>query len=290
MKMIEYGIRRLYFTVTSNPHRIYIDALSEIADANDINICRNDRAREDYQESKINVLIATESPAVVEAEDWLDPGMDFHAEFSFGDFYNLEQYYSLRRMHAGRDYWVSLDKSNSYDDKSNLVSTVISEKTQLSGQAMRHRVAEEYGDQVDTYGAGVDNYVEDKSDTLDDYMFQVVIENGKYPEYISEKFFDCIKTNTIPIYWGGEVGVKKMGFDTDGVIFFENIGGLSNILSNISEDTYDNLRPSAMDNRSRLIQIRNEIKKQFYLDNIRLGFLRDKKDNLSKGKYHLKFE
>lgn len=37
---------------------------------------------------------------------------------------------------------------------------------------------------------------------LNDYMFSVAIENTIQPNYISEKFFDCILTNTVPIYFG----------------------------------------------------------------------------------------
>lgn len=41
-----------------------------------------------------------------------------------------------------------------------------------------------------------------KKTGLNDYMFSIAIENTTQPNYISEKFFDCILTNTVPVYFG----------------------------------------------------------------------------------------
>ena len=57
-----------------------------------------------------------------------------------------------------------------------------------------------------------------------------MIENGKYPEYVTEKLYDCIKLGTVPIYWGGEEALRKMGFDIQGFIFFDSLEELEEIL------------------------------------------------------------
>jgi hypothetical protein len=41
-----------------------------------------------------------------------------------------------------------------------------------------------------------------KFDALKDYRFSICCENSREKNYISEKFFDCILTNTVPIYYG----------------------------------------------------------------------------------------
>lgn len=41
-----------------------------------------------------------------------------------------------------------------------------------------------------------------KKDGLINYKFSLCIENSHEKNYISEKFYDCILTNTIPIYYG----------------------------------------------------------------------------------------
>lgn len=41
-----------------------------------------------------------------------------------------------------------------------------------------------------------------KIDAIKDYKFSLCSENSNEKNYISEKFFDCILTNTVPIYYG----------------------------------------------------------------------------------------
>jgi hypothetical protein len=59
---------------------------------------------------------------------------------------------------------------------------------------------------IDFYGWGdKDNlkpFVSRKYDAIKDYKFCLTIENSRENYYISEKFYDCILTNTIPIYYG----------------------------------------------------------------------------------------
>ena len=59
---------------------------------------------------------------------------------------------------------------------------------------------------VDFYGWGeIDNlkpFARTKYDAIKDYKFCLTIENSRENYYISEKFYDCILTNTIPIYYG----------------------------------------------------------------------------------------
>lgn len=59
---------------------------------------------------------------------------------------------------------------------------------------------------VDFYGWGESNnlkpFAKQKYGTIKDYRFCLTIENSREKNYISEKFYDCILTNTIPIYYG----------------------------------------------------------------------------------------
>lgn len=287
----EFGLRKLYLSVSDEPRSMFVDSISAIAEQQGINICYNEDTRSQYDPSMTNVLVVTEGPALVEADDWLDPSMDFHAEFSMGDFYGLNNFFSICHLHAGRDYRVALDVDRMYPDKPKLVSIVFADKDRFPGQAMRHRVAAEYGDIVDAYGSGVGEYLYEKSRSLDPYMFQVVVESGKYPEYVSEKFYDCLKTHTVPIYRGGREGIERLGFDTDGILFFENMEELGEILDGLSADDYERLRPHAMTNRERLVEIRNQMKGEFYIDFVRLGFLVTSDDErFEETRNHLRFE
>ena len=41
-----------------------------------------------------------------------------------------------------------------------------------------------------------------KHETLRDYEYSIAIENACEDNYVSEKFFDCILNNTVPLYYG----------------------------------------------------------------------------------------
>jgi hypothetical protein len=59
---------------------------------------------------------------------------------------------------------------------------------------------------IDFYGWGEFNnlkpFARQKYGAIKDYRFCLTIENSREKNYLSEKFYDCILTNTIPIYYG----------------------------------------------------------------------------------------
>ena len=57
-------------------------------------------------------------------------------------------------------------------------------------------------DKIDFYGSSVNKHISLKKDGLVDYKFSICIENTNENNYISEKFYDAILTDTIPIYFG----------------------------------------------------------------------------------------
>jgi hypothetical protein len=67
-------------------------------------------------------------------------------------------------------------------------------------------------------------------------MFSITVENCQQDYYFSEKLIDTILTGTIPIYWG----CPSIGdfFDIDGLIVFNTLDELENILDNISPELY----------------------------------------------------
>ena len=79
-----------------------------------------------------------------------------------------------------------------------------------------------------------------KKDALVDYRFNISIENSYEENWISEKFYDNILTNTIPIYFGCK-NIKNI-YHEDGYILIEDINDLdgtikliNNVLENADE-------------------------------------------------------
>ena len=95
---------------------------------------------------------------------------------------------------------------------------------------------------------------------LKDYRFCIAMENDYANNYFTEKLLDCMLSGTIPIYHGCK-NIEKY-FDINGIITFETVDELVNILNNLTEKDY----------KSRLsaIQKNYEIALTWWEDNDRL--------------------
>ena len=82
--------------------------------------------------------------------------------------------------------------------------------------------------------------------------FLIVFDN-----YFTEKIIDCFASKTIPIYYGCP-NLSKW-FDMNGVITFDNVSELVDIMDFISEDYYNS--------KQDVIEKNYEIAKQFHSDN-----------------------
>lgn len=125
-----------------------------------------------------------------------------------------------------------------------MISMIASNKRITEGQNLRVQWAEMLEGQVDLYGRGF-NEIENKEDGLCDYMFSVVIENGFYESYFTEKILDCFASGTIPVYMGSpDIGKY---FNTDGIIQLTEE-------FDISDEIYYNKMNAIKDNLERCKQ------------------------------------
>lgn len=109
-------------------------------------------------------------------------------------------------------FWI---KDCKIHQKSKMISFITSNKNFTEGHKKRLEWVKMIGDQVDIYGRGF-NEIDNKEQGLCDYMFSVVVENGFYESYFTEKILDCFATGTIPVYMGSEDICNY--FNCDGII------------------------------------------------------------------------
>jgi len=83
-------------------------------------------------------------------------------------------------------FWI---KEPKVYEKSKMISMISSDKALTDGQRVRLQWVEMIGDQIDLYGRGF-NEIANKEEGLCDYMFSVVVENGFYESYFTEKILD----------------------------------------------------------------------------------------------------
>lgn len=121
--------------------------------------------------------------------------------------------------------------------KNKLISIIASHKTLTEGHKLRHEVIKKYNNKFDVYGGGYGVFKEHKTDFLKDYCYSVCILNSNIRGYFTEAVGDCFATGTIPIFWGTR-SISDV-YNPDGIIFFENIEELGEILNKVDLKYYD---------------------------------------------------
>jgi hypothetical protein len=116
--------------------------------------------------------------------------------------------------------WIKKQDFKIYDKSKNL-SIVCSNKTYLSGHKLRHKVIKSIGNIIDVYGNGY-NSISYKLESLQNYKYQIVIENVKKDFWFTEKTANCLATGKPFVLVSGEgslARLRDMGFQTfDSVI------------------------------------------------------------------------
>lgn len=180
--------------------------------------------------------------------------------FTFSD--KLLETYDNARFAPACGLWYGstinggeLDQSR-YKKKCKNISVISSNKSSSKYHEIRLKIAKEAlsSKLVDGYGEFCGNRIEKKSIALDDYRYSIVVENDVKPYYFTEKILDCFASMTIPIY----IGATKIDkyFNKDGIIFMNENDKISDILSQCTNDYYNNHLDSIMDNFNRVLEYR----------------------------------
>jgi hypothetical protein len=141
--------------------------------------------------------------------------------------------------------WIRPGEEKVYE-KTKLISMISSTKSNHApGYPLRSEIRNKFQDKFDSFGRG-HNEISFKIEALKDYMFSITIENSKFDYYFSEKIIDCFMTGTIPIYWG----CPSIGdfFDINGIITFETLEDLSEIIKNLTPEIYNSKLESVQKN------------------------------------------
>lgn len=102
-----------------------------------------------------------------------------------------------------------------------------------------------------------------KFDALKDYKFSLCSENSNEKNYVSEKFFDCILTNTVPIYYGCKNIKELVPEDSFISIDIDDLEGTLQKLKFINEncdELYNKMLPSVLKTKEMFFNEFNIIK------------------------------
>lgn len=153
------------------------------------------------------------------------------------------------------------------------VELIAKEKTKFCAFIVSNKYAKERIDffkklsqykKVDSGGRYLNNLgrtVEDKIQFIKDYKFTIAFENSSYPGYTTEKIFEPMLVNSIPIYWGNPLVYKD--FNPKSFINCHDFKNMDEVIEKIIE----------VDNNPELYkQILNE---PYFIDNTINEFIRE---------------
>lgn len=148
--------------------------------------------------------------------------------------------------------WVPESCCRIYE-KSKLLSIVASNKNYAPGHRLRHEVIKaNLHKDLELWGSGYrwfEDTAEGKISPFAPYRYNIVIENCQYPGYFTDKIIDCFATGSIPIYWGNPTMHEL--FDDRGFYTWNTIDELQKILSQVSEEDYNDRKDYIAENFKR---------------------------------------
>ena len=108
--------------------------------------------------------------------------------------------------------WCRCENPN----KTKFMSMTSSDKEMCELHKERKRIARKYKDRIAVFGTIDGGEFADPIDTLEPYMYSIIIENHIDNIWFTEKLCNCFATKTVPIYYGAR-DIDKF-FNTDGII------------------------------------------------------------------------
>jgi hypothetical protein len=77
-------------------------------------------------------------------------------------------------------------------------------------------------------------FLPDRRDGVAPFLFSIVVENCRKPNYFSEKLVDCFVTRTVPLYWGCP-NITEF-FDPRGLLIFDNEKSFFELIERVMAD------------------------------------------------------
>lgn len=190
----------------------------------------------DFVQSKIKILWLLE-PRVIHPNGYIDI-LKLENKFDYILTYDVEL---LSRGKKYLKYVVGQSRIDISDamiyNKTKLVSMIASNKTISIGHRFRHDVANALASDrnIDLWGSAYKPFT-NKLEPLSNYHFSISIMNSKVDNFFTEILVDNFMVGTVPIFWG----CPNIGdyFDINGIITFDTIDELDDILETLTIDKY----------------------------------------------------
>lgn len=145
--------------------------------------------------------------------------------------------------------------------KTKLISMISSDKEMCELHKERKRIARKYKDKIDVYGTIDGGEYVNAIDSLENYMYSVVIENYIDDIWFTEKLLNCFATKTIPIYYGAR-DISNF-FEDRSIIICRSINELEKRINDVIDLQDDYIEFYNEEDTQLALQENYELSKQY---------------------------
>ena len=142
--------------------------------------------------------------------------------------------------------WIVEENCKIYE-KTKLLSIVASNKNYAPGHKLRHEIiSKNLHKNLELWGSGYKWFSDEPEDRLKpfkDYMYVIVVENCKHPNYFTDKIIDCFASGCIPIY----IGPDLKSYEIPSFLYLQaepNIGDIRSKINEAKKINYEEWRES----------------------------------------------
>jgi hypothetical protein len=144
-------------------------------------------------------------------------------------------------------------------EKPRLLSAVVSAKTDTPGHRRRlafmRALKEHFGQRLDWFGRGIRDVGARKLNALAEYKYHVVLENGAWPHYWTEKLADGFVANCLPFYWGDPCVAEAFDPQSFVAIDIDDVAGTIRLIERaIAEDWWSQQQVALSVARRRVVE------------------------------------
>jgi hypothetical protein len=148
-------------------------------------------------------------------------------------------------------------------EKNAVISMITSSMSTTAGHRFRLRLAKllhSHQSGVAIFGRDIPwgPFLPDRRDGVAPFMFSIVVENCRKPNYFSEKLVDCFVTRTVPLYWGCP-NIADF-YDLRGLLIFNDEKSFWSLFEKIMDDpvaVYESCREGLEENFRRSLNSYN---------------------------------
>jgi hypothetical protein len=200
----------------------------------------------------------------------------FECDYSISfDFINRKNHYRLPLY----GIWHGLEPDDLISKK-DITSEELSEERKFCCMVVSNNLSKKRIDffhklnkykKVDSAGKYLNNVgkpVVDKMDFIKQYKFTLAFENSSFPGYVTEKIYQPMFVNTIPIYWGSNLIHKD--FNTKSFVNYHDFENDEDVINRIIELDNDNRKLNDM--KSQTWFNNNQVNEYIDENNIALFF------------------